>query len=78
MIDGDWRELYSKYQSLQSALNQELSSLKLQLEDKASRKKDYESEIARRELSLDEYKDISFSEEQLQSVRKEEKALKQC
>lgn len=75
LVDGDWRELYSKYQSLQSALNQELSSLKLQLEDKASRKKDYESEIARRELSLDEYKDIAFSEEQLQSVRKEEKAL---
>ena len=75
LVDGDWRELYSKYQSLQSALNQELSTLKSQLEDKTSRKKDYESEIARRELSLEEYKEVAFSEEQLQSVRKEEKLL---
>ena len=76
LVDGDWRELYSKYQSLQSALNQELSTLKSQLEDKTSRKKDCESEIASRELSLDEYKDVAFSEEQLQIVRKEEKTLK--
>lgn len=75
LVDGDWRELYSKYQSLQSALNQELSTLKSQLEDKTSRKKDYESEIARRELSSEEYKEVAFSEEQLQSVRKEEKLL---
>lgn len=75
LVDGDWRELYSKYQSLQSALNQELSTLKSQLEDKTSRKIDYESEIARRELSLEEYKEVAFSEEQLQSVRKEEKLL---
>ena len=75
LIDGDWRELYSKYQSLQSALNQELSTLKSQLEDKTSRKKDYESEIARRELSLEEYKEVAFSEEQLQNIRKEEKIL---
>ncbi len=75
LVDGDWRELYSKYQYLQSALNQELSTLKSQLEDKTSRKKDYESEIARRELSLEEYKEVAFSEEQLQSVRKEEKLL---
>ena len=74
-VGGDWRELYSKYQSLQSALNQELSTLKSQLEDKASRKNDYESEIARRELPLEEYKAVAFSEEQLQSVRKEEKLL---
>ena len=75
LVDGDWRKLYSKYQSLQSALNQELSTLKSQLEDKTSRKKDYESEIARRELSSEEYKEVAFSEEQLQSVRKEEKLL---
>lgn len=75
LVDGDWRELYSKYQSLQFALNQELSTLKSQLEDKTSRKKDYESEIARRELSLEEYKEVAFSEEQLQSVRKGEKLL---
>ncbi|MBQ8497679.1 MAG: hypothetical protein IJ489_09530 [Clostridia bacterium] len=76
LVDGDWPELYSKYQSLQSALNQELSTLKSQLEDKASRKKDCEREIASRELSLDKYKDVAFSEEQLQIVRKEEKTLK--
>ena len=76
LVDGDWRELYSKYQSLQSALNQELSTLKSQLEDKASRKEECEKEIASRELSLDEYKDITFSEEQLQSVRKVEKSLR--
>ena len=76
LVDGDWRELYSKYQSLQSALNQELSALKSQLEDKVSRKEDCEKEIASRELSLDEYKDITFSEEQLQSVRKVEKSLR--
>ena len=75
LVDGDWRELYSKYQSLQAALNQELSTLKSQLEDKTSSKKEYEREIARRELSLDEYKDVAFSEERLQSVRKEEKLL---
>ena len=75
LVDGDWRKLYSKYQSLQSALNQELSTLKSQLEDKTSRKKDYESEIARRELLSEEYKEVAFSEEQLQSVRKEEKLL---
>ena len=74
-VGGDWRELYSKYQSLQSALNQELSTLKSQLEDKVSRKNDYESEIVRRELPLEEYKAVAFSEEQLQSVRKEEKLL---
>ena len=76
LVDGDWRELYSKYQSLQSALNQKLSTLKSQLEDKASRKEECEKEIASRELSLDEYKDITFSEEQLQSVRKVEKSLR--
>ena len=76
LVDGDWRELYSKYQSLQSALNQELSTLKAQLEDKVSRKEDCEKEIASRELCLDEYKDITFSEEQLQSVRKVEKSLR--
>ena len=76
LVEGDWRELYSKYQSLQSALNQELSTLKSQLEDKTSRKKDFQSEIASRELSLDEYKDVAFSEERLQSVRKEEKSLR--
>lgn len=76
LVDGDWRELYSKYQSLQSALNQELSTLKSRLEDKASRKEECEKEIASRELSLDEYKDITFSEEQLQSVRKVEKSLR--
>ena len=76
LVDGDWRELYSKYQSLQSALNQELSTLKSQLEDKVSRKEDWEKEIASRELSLNEYKDISFSEEQLQSARKVEKSLR--
>ena len=76
IVDGDWRELYSKYESLQSALNQELSTLKSQLEDRASRKKDFESEIASRELSIDEYKDVAFSEELLQSVRKAEKSLK--
>ena len=76
LVDGDWRELYSKYQSLQSALNQELSTLKSQLEDKTSRKKDCEKEIASRELSLDEYKDVTFSEERLQIVRKEERTLK--
>lgn len=75
LVDGDWRELYSKYQSLQSALNQELSTLKSQLKDITSSKKDYESEIARRELSSEEYKEVAFSEEQLQSVRKEEKIL---
>lgn len=75
LVDGDWRELYSKYQSLQSALNQELSTLKSQLEEKTSHKKDYESEIASRELLLEEYKEVAFSEEQLQSVRKEEKLL---
>lgn len=74
-VDGDWRELYSKYQSLQSALNQELSTLRSQLEDKTSCQKDYESEIARRELSSEEYKEIAFSEEQLQNVRKDEKLL---
>lgn len=76
LVEGDWRELYSKYQSLQSALNQELSTLKSRLKDKTSQKKDYEGEIARRELSLNEYKEIAFSEEQLQSIRKEEKILK--
>ncbi len=75
LVDGDWRELYSKYQSLRSVLNQELSSLKSQLEDKASRKSDYESEISRREIPLNEYKDVSSSEEQLQSIRKEGKLL---
>ena len=75
LVDGDWRELYSKYQSLQSALNQELSTLKHQLENNTSRKRDYESEIASRELSSEEYKEVTFSEEQLQSVRKEEKLL---
>ena len=75
LIVGDWRELYSKYQSLQSALNQELSTLKLKLEDNASLKKDYEIEIANRELSFEEYKDIALSKEQLQSVRKVEKLL---
>ena len=75
LVDGDWRELYSKYQSLQSALNQELSALKSQLEDKVSRKEDCEKEIASRELSWDEYKVITFSKEQLQSVRKVEKSL---
>ena len=75
IVDGDWRELYSKYQSLQSALNQELSALKSQLEDKSSRKKDFESEISRRDLAVDEYKDVVFSEEQLQIIRKSEKSL---
>jgi hypothetical protein len=75
LIDGDWRELFSKYQSLQSALNQELSTLKSQLADKASRKNDYESEISRREIPLNEYKDVAFSEKQLQIVRKEERIL---
>ena len=75
LVDGNWRELYSKYQSLQSALNQELSTLKHQLENNTSRKRDYESEIASRELSSEEYKEVTFSEEQLQSVRKEEKLL---
>ena len=75
LVDGDWRELYSKYQSLQSALNQELSTLKSLWEDKSSRKNEYEGEISRRELSIDEYKDVAFSEEQLQSARKEEKLL---
>ena len=75
-VDGDWRELFSKYQSLQLALSQELSTLKSQLEDKISRKMDWEIEISRRELSLDEYKDVEFSEEQLLSVRKLEKSLK--
>ncbi len=75
LVDGDWREHYSKYQSLQSALNQELSTLKSQLDDKASRKNDYESEISRREIPLKEYEDVAFSEEQLKSVQKEEKIL---
>lgn len=75
LVGGDWRELYSRYQSLQNALNQELSILNIQLEDKISRKNEYESEISRRELMLDEYKDVTFSEEQLQSVRREENLL---
>lgn len=75
LVDGDWRELYSKYQSLQSALNQDLSTLQFRLEDKVARQKDCEGEIASRELSPDEYKDVAFSEEQLQNVRKEEKLL---
>lgn len=73
--DGDWRELYLKYQTLQDTQNRELSSLKSQLEDKSSRKKDCEDEIAERKIALDEYKNILFSEEQLQSVRKTEKTL---
>lgn len=74
--DGDWRELYSKYQSLQKALSQELSALKSQLEYKTSRKKGCESEIECRGISPDAYENAVFSEEQLQAMRKEEKTLK--
>lgn len=75
IVAGNWRELHSKYQTLQSALSQDLTTLKSQLEDKISDKNDYENEISRREISQDEYENIVFSKEQLQSVQKDEKIL---
>ena len=74
-VAGNWRELYAKYESMQASLNQELSTLKKQQSDKASLKKDYEKEIKRRELSLDEYKDVEFSEELLQNIQNTENKL---
>lgn len=75
IICEDWRELYRRYQTLQLVLNQELSGLKIQLDDKCSRKIEYEKEIKTRGCSIEEYKDVVFSEEQLNKVREEEKIL---
>lgn len=75
IVNGDWRELYAQYQSVQSSLNQELSSLKLQLVEKNKRKKDYEREIESREINSDEYTTVKFVEEQLHNLRKTEKLL---
>lgn len=74
--EGGWRELYAKYDSLRSALSEELSSLRSRLEDKSTRKQEYAKELEAREIPLDEYRDVAFSEEQLNRERQTEKMLR--
>ena len=73
--EGGWRELYAKYDSLRSALSEELSSLRSRLEDKSIRKQEYAKELEAREIPIDEYRDVAFSEEQLNRERQTEKDL---
>ncbi len=69
LLEGDYEVLYAKYQSLQEALNRKLSELKYKLEVEKRHRNDLKKELDKRELDLSEYKNVIYSDEQIENIK---------
>ena len=74
LTDGEYTELYSRYQALQNKLTEQISELKQQLEGKKNHKTDLNKELNKRNLDSEEYKDTLYSQEQFDNI---EESIKQ-
>ena len=69
LLEGHYEELYARYQALQEGLNRELSELKYKLEVKNDLRNKFQKELDRRELDLAEYENVTYSDEQSESIK---------
>ncbi len=69
LIEGHYEELYTRYQTLQKALNRELSDLKYRLESEKRSRDVFQKELDKRELNLSEYENVIYSDEQIENIR---------
>ncbi|MEE0266111.1 MAG: hypothetical protein UD936_10845 [Acutalibacteraceae bacterium] len=75
LIDGDYEELYDRYQTMQDVLNRELSELKYRLEAENRSRSVFQKLLDDRELELSEYENVIYSVEQLDNIKLSVKQL---
>lgn len=69
LLEGDYEELYARYQTLQEALKEKLSGLKYRLEAEKRNRDVFQKELNKRELDLSEYENVIYSDEQIENIR---------